>query len=1373
MTPSNRRSHQCAAGFPVIALFALACAPAPVGEPPRVPARPPLVAPVAAEEEAVDPLLAAQTDAIIQKSIAARGGLEKLRALQSLRLTGTVKYGDGDFVLELRYAELDARGRVRVEVTFQGLTGVDAWDGARAWSTQPFEGRRDAFLQSADDAKSMAESADLDGPLVDWKAKGHSVVYLGTEEIDGTRAHKLRVKLEDGNVEYHYLDPDAFLDLRVVHETYVRGVQRSNETDLGDYQQVAGVWLPFSMESGKKGAPRSSLVAIERIEANVPVDEATFAFPAAGTKVAGVLAAGPPEPGGAAVAVPAPTGAPVLDSGVISGLGARNIGSAAMSGRIAAVAASVADGKTTVYVGAASGGVWKSLDGGTTFKPVFDKNPVQSIGAITLDPSNPSTVWVGTGESWTRNSVSIGDGIYKSTDAGETWTNMGLPESERIVRILVHPKNGKLVYACVPGKLWSDSADRGVYKTTDGGKSWARVLSGANLSTGCSGLSMDPTNPQVLFAGMWDFRRRGWTYRSGGETPESPSASGLFRSTDGGATWTPLTPASNRGLPAAPWGRVEVVVAPSDARIVYALIESKDSALYASSDGGVTWEERDKSSMVVWRPFYFARLVVDPKDPARIFKPDLALVVSEDGGKSFSQSGGGSHGDWHDLWIDPTNTKHVIGGDDGGLWISWDGGSRWHKSNNLPLSQFYHVSVDQKDPYQVYGGLQDNSSWVGDSSYPGGITNQRWENLYNGDGFWVLVDPTDPDAVYAEMQGGYIGRIDRRTHAARDIQPKAGYQEKLRFNWNTPIHLSPTQKGTIYLGAQFLFRSRDRGDSWERISPDLTTNDPEKQKQEQSGGVTVDNSSAEMHTTLYSVSESPRDPRLIWVGTDDGNLQLTRDGGKTWSNVVAGVTGLPPASWVSWVEASRHDSGTAYAAFDRHTFGDMNPWVYRTTDFGKSWTRIVGPDKGVRGYAHVVKEDVVEPKLLFVGTELGLWISTDAGSSWAQFQGGDFPSVAVRDLTVQARDGDLVLATHGRGIWIVDDISPLRHLSLDTLAHPVAFLPSRPVQQRIPAQGGWSEGDAAFSGQSAAGGAVITYYQRTRHLYGRLQLEVLDATGKRVDTISASKRRGINRVSWNMQVKPPRVPRAAQVAYSSTQGPRVVPGTYTLRLTRGAESIETKLDIGLDRRATYSVADRKAQFDAAMRAHALFGSMSDLVDRIEAVKAALSLRQQALPPGDALAGKLSAVAAKLDETKKKIVATKEGGAVTGEERIREHLDHAYGALLAWEGRPAKYQVDRIDVLKRELDDVAKQLQSITDQDLRAIDEELKQRKLEPVSGASKVATAAGATDARERRSVGLGVTVPGLGARGWSGAAARRGENPRVCRGLAAGRCPE
>jgi photosystem II stability/assembly factor-like uncharacterized protein len=1000
------------------------------------------------------------------------------------------------------------------------------------------------------------------------------------------------------------------------------------------------------------------------------------------------------------------------DSSTISGLGARNIGSATMSGRISTIAAvREPSGKITLYAGAASGGVWKSEDGGTRYKPIFDEQPVQSIGAVALDPKNSKNVWVGTGESWTRNSVSIGNGIYKSGDGGETWTHAGLPNSERVAKIVVSPTNGDTVYAAVPGALWSDSTDRGLYKTTDGGKTWNIILKGANVSTGASALALDPTDPNTMFAALWDFRRKGWTFRSGGDGPNAPSGSGLFRTTDSGATWTEITPENASGFPKKPYGRIAVAIAPSNAKRVYAFVECTDSALFVSDDGGATWDKRDKSNWMVWRPFYFANLIVDPKNPDRVFKTDGPLILSEDAGRSFTVVGGfqGAHGDLHAVWIDPTNPETLAAGDDGGMWYSYNGGSKWWKGDNLPVSQFYHVSVDDSDPFQVYGGLQDNSSWVGQSQYPGGITNAQWENMYGGDGFWMFSDPADPDYLYAEAQGGYIARVNRRTHQGRDIQPKPNYKEKLRWNWNTPIALSPNEKGTIYIGAQFLFRSRNHGQTWDRISPDLTTNDPEKQKQEQSGGITVDNSAAEMHTTIYSISESPKDKSVIWVGTDDGNLQLTRDGAKTWSNVTGNVPGLPKNSWVSWVQASNFDGGAAYAVFDRHTFGDFAPYVFHTADYGKTWTPLVTAQevKGVRGYAHVIKEDLVQPNLLFLGTEFGLFVSIDGGKAWAQFKGGRFPAVAVRDLAIQPRENDLVLGTHGRGIWIVDDITPLRTLTADLLKQEATFVSARPVQQRIEANGGWANGAATFVGDNPPEAAVITYYQRSRHLFGKLKIEILDASGRVVDEVPASKRPGLNRVIWSMREKPPRVPPAAQIAGAGIRGPRLLPGAYTVRMTKNGKATETKLVVGLDRRVKFNEAERKAQFDAAMKVHALFGDESAVMDRILNLRGTLAKSAEALPEDETLRQTIADFDKKVDAVRKQIVATTEGGAITGEERLREHTDQLYGAILSYEGKPADYQIANIDALRRELDDVTKQFQQLIATDLPTLNDALK------------------------------------------------------------------
>jgi photosystem II stability/assembly factor-like uncharacterized protein len=998
-----------------------------------------------------------------------------------------------------------------------------------------------------------------------------------------------------------------------------------------------------------------------------------------------------------------------FDAATISGLPARNIGSATMSGRIAAVAAVTENGRLTLFVGSASGGVWKSVNGGTTFKPVFDRQSVQSIGALAIDPSNSKIVWAGTGEAWTRNSVSIGDGIYKSSDGGENWTNMGLKDSEHIAKILVDPKDSNSVLACATGHVWNDNDERGVFKTSDGGNTWKKVLAGANGSTGCGMLAMSPLEPKTIFASMWDFRRQGWTFRSGGP------GSGLYQSTDGGNSWTELNDKNSKGLPEKPWGRIAVAVAPGKPQVVYAMIESKKSALFRSDDGGKTWNPLDASRFMIWRPFYFANLIVDPKDENKVFKPDGPLLLSVNGGKSFS-SVGNAHGDFHDIWIDPSNPNVVYTGDDGGLWRSEDGGTRWKHQVNLPISQFYHVSVDNANPYHVYGGLQDNSSWIGDSSYPGGVTNSRWENIYGGDGFWVFEDSSDPDYIYAEYQGGTIGRVNRHTLEIRPIQPLPNYNEKkLRFNWNTPIHMSPNEKGTIYIGAQFLFRSRDHGQSWERISPDLTTNDPEKQKQEESGGVTVDNSSAEMHTSIYSISESPKNGQIIWVGTDDGNLQITRDGAKTWTNVVANVPGLAKNPWVSTIEASRFDEGTAYATFDRHTVGDMNPYAYKTTDYGKTWTSLHVQENGALGYAHVIKEDTIDPNLLFLGTEFGLWISVDGGQHWGQYKGSNFPAVAVRDLVVPSRESDLVLATHGRGIWIIDDISPLRALTPDLMAKDATLIEGPPAVQYLNANGGWPEGDESFNGPSRPTDAFIDYYQKQRHIFGDLKIEILDQDGKLVDTVPGSKHRGVNRAKWSMRLKAPVVPPAASALFQAAQGPRVLPGTYTIKMTKGDQVYTEPLKVVLDPRAKYTVEDRKAQFALAIKLDKMLGHMSYAVSAIEGVRDAAVARAAKLPEKDPLRNRLQQLSIELDNLRSRIVATKEGGAITGEERIREHLGSLYGDVNTYEGRPTDYQVARADSLGRELEDIIADFRKLMDKELAAINASLQKKKLEAIS----------------------------------------------------------
>jgi len=1009
------------------------------------------------------------------------------------------------------------------------------------------------------------------------------------------------------------------------------------------------------------------------------------------------------------------------------------------------------------YVATATGGIWKTINAGTMFFPVFDKERVVSMGDIAIAPSDPNILYAGTGEEDSRNSISPGAGVYKSTDAGRSWKlvgleatqqigrivvdpadpnvvyvaalghewnanperglykstdggenfiNVGLKDSEHIAKILVNPKNGNDVLVCATGGAFADNQGGGVFRSGDGGKTWSKVLAGVNASTGCGMLAASEREPDTIYASTWDFRRQAWTFRSGGP------GSGLFKSTDGGQHWTELTTANAKGLPAKPYGRIALAVAPSNPQTVYAMIESKSSALFRSDDGGQNWSKLDASQFMVWRPFYFANLIVDPKDANKVFKVDLTLLLSINGGKSFSSVSSAAHGDFHDVWIDPGDSNLLFAGDDGGLWQSKDGGTRWEHLLNLPVSQFYHVSVDDAEPYHVYGGLQDNSSWVGDSSYPGGITNSRWENMYNGDGFWMWQDPSNTDYIYAELQGGDLGRVNRFTHETRSITPYPLYGEKkLRFNWNTPVQVSPNDKNTLYLGAQFLYRSRDQGQHWDRISPDLTTNNPEKQKQEESGGVTIDNSAAEMNNTVYSISESPKDAQLIWVGTDDGNLQITRDGGKTWTNVAAAVQGVGKDPWVTWVQASRYDAATAYATFDRHMYGDMKPYVYKTTDYGKTWTPLPVQAAGVRGYAHVIKEDARNASLLFLGTEFGLWVSIDGGQSWAQYKGSNFPAVAVRDIVVHPRTFDLVLATHGRGIWIVDDISPLRSLTPELMQQDAAFLPIRPSPQWMETNAGWPEGDAAFTGPARPAEAAIPYYQRTRHIFGDLKIQIYDAQGNLVDTVTPSEHRGVNRATWSMHLKPPHVPPAASALFGATIGPRVLPGVYTIKMTKADKAYTSKLEVVLDPRAKYGLEDRKAQFDLVTKISAMLNHMSWAVDSIIGVRDGARMRAANLGANDPLRRRLIQLSEKADAVRSKIVATKEGGMITGEERLREYLGRLYGDVNGFDGRPTDAQVERANALGKELEDVIREFRTLTDQQLPPLNRQLERKKL--------------------------------------------------------------
>jgi photosystem II stability/assembly factor-like uncharacterized protein len=767
-------------------------------------------------------------------------------------------------------------------------------------------------------------------------------------------------------------------------------------------------------------------------------------------------------------------------SSLFGALRARHIGPAVTSGRITAIDAVNAKPEI-IFVGTASGGVWKSGSGGAEFRPVFDEH-TQSIGALAIDQNNPDIVWVGTGECNVRNSVSVGDGIYKSTDGGTTWKHLGLKNTERIANIIVHPSNSDVVYVAVLGHLWNANEERGVYKTTDGGQTWNRILH-VDQNTGAADLSIDPQNPDVLYAAMWGFRRYPYFFDSG-----FGGKSALYKTTDGGQTWN----TTHNGLPQETLGRMAVAVAPSNGNVVYLTVEckSKDKrGLYISHDAGANWEKVNNEFGVTVRPFYFSTMKVDPQNDSIVYKTGLNLIVSENRGKGFRSMPGSVHSDIHAVWVNPNNTKHVIIGSDGGVYESFDRGRSFKMFMNLPVAQFYHISVDDEVPFNVYGGLQDNGSWFAPSQKAGGVTNADWKATLGGDGFWSFRHPTDKDIVFSEYQGGNIVRYNKKSGMSQQIKPyPLGTEDKYRFNWNTPIHLSPTDPDRMYFGSQFLFMSNDKGDSWQIISPDLSTNDPAKLRQKESGGLTIDNSTAENHCTIYAIGESPADGKVIWAGTDDGNLHITTDGGRTWTNVAGNIAGLPKNTWVSYVEPGRFDRLTAFVTFDGHRTGDMKPYAFKTADGGKTWTSLVTPQ--IEGYVFCIRQDLVNPDLLFLGTEFGLYISVDGAANWTRFE-NNLPKVAVHDIAIHPRDHALVLGTHGRGAVIIDDITPLRQINPEVLAKPVHFFKTAPTILRDPgAGGGWFGGQGQFVGANPSSAAKIVYYMSKRHTFGKMYVEV-------------------------------------------------------------------------------------------------------------------------------------------------------------------------------------------------------------------------------------------------------------------------------------------
>ena len=930
-------------------------------------------------------------------------------------------------------------------------------------------------------------------------------------------------------------------------------------------------------------------------------------------------------------ASPAPSASPTASPSPAPALQWRSIGPAVSGGRVATVAGTDLD-PALIYAGAAGGGVWRSTNGGTDWTPVFDKAGTQSIGAIAISPRDKNDVWVGTGEPWPRNDVIPGDGIYHSTDGGKSWAHLGLAQTSQIARVLLDPHDAKRVLVAALGDPFRDSAERGVFRSTDGGATWTKTLY-AGPSVGASDLAMDPKNPDVLYAGMWRFRRSAWNLTSGGDDD------GIYKSTDGGATWKRVT---GNGLPAGVTGRIALAIAPSDSKRIYALVESKDGLLWRSDDAGASWKMTSSNTLIDERPFYYSRIVVDPHDADHLFSVSVLLAESNTGGKTWHQSGKRVHGDHHDLWIS-AGGRTILEANDGGVALSHDGGATWTWRNVLPISQFYHVAFDLRKPYHVCGGLQDNGGWcapvrTGDDR---GILPRDWTKVAGGDGTWVVPNPRDPQTIWSAAGGGdnqgSMVRFDGRTQNLVDVSPYMRDQNvvaparlKYRFNWETPIAFDPHDARAVYAGGNVLFRSTDAGLHWAPISPDLTRN--LKERQGLTGGLTLDVTGAETFGTLLAVAPSPVAAKQIWVATDDGVVQLTRDGGAHWTNV--SIPGLDADGRIPNLEPSHRDAAVAYAVVDRHYVGDRAPYVYVTIDFGKHWRPIASglPQAEV----HVVREDPADPHVLYAGTGKGVWWSADTGGSWEPFP-APLPPVEVRDLAVQPVSGDLIAATHGRGLYVFDDLTAVRERGLGSVAvrtllpSPAAklFAPrdAQPLQRYTPT--------VNERGSPDPPPALLTFWQREPAKTAPA-IDITDARGTVVrriegthdedgeDVPNVTNLAGYNRVPWSLDRDPP-TPwrRIAKWDRGPDTGAPLPAGTYTVRLHRDGATYAQKIRVLRDPRLASAAADLHGyRFQAAMydelsalddALNALDNVRVQLPDRIAAIKdPALAERARAL-----------------------------------------------------------------------------------------------------------------------------------------------------------------
>ncbi|HSK14002.1 MAG TPA: hypothetical protein VK907_12365 [Phnomibacter sp.] len=896
-----------------------------------------------------------------------------------------------------------------------------------------------------------------------------------------------------------------------------------------------------------------------------------------------------------------------VDLSAFKNLKPRNIGPAGMSGRVTALDVNL-QRPDVIYAGTASGGLWRSEGGGTSWTPLTDSLDVASIGAIALDQRNPQVIWIGTGEGNPRNSQTMGAGVYKSLDGGRTWKNMGLEKTRTIHRLIVHAHNPDVVYVSALGTAWGDTPDRGVYRTRDGGKTWEKILY-VNERTGAADLIVDPTNPNKMLVNMWEYRRWPWFFKSGG------AGSALYMTVDGGDNWTKLT--EKDGIPAGELGKMGLAWAVNDPKVVYALIESKKNALYRSDDGGYTWKmTADKN--IGDRPFYYSDLFVDPTNENRVYNVYSNVDVSEDGGRTFKTLLGWDniHGDHHTWWIHPTDPNFMIDGNDGGLAITRDKGRTWTFSENLPVGQFYHINYDMQVPYNIYGGMQDNGSWRGPAYrwQSGGIRNHYWDEIAFGDGFDVVIEPNQRYG-FGMWQGGNLQRIDFETGALQGVKPYHPEGTFLRFNWNAGIGQDPIDPNIIYYGSQFLHKTTDGGKSWTIISPDLTTNDTAKIKASISGGLTYDVTGAENHCTILAISASPRKQGIIWVGTDDGNVQVTRDGGATWTNVAKNLPGVPAGSWVPQVHASRYHDGEAFVVVNNYRRNDWTPWIFRTRDFGQTWQRLVN-EKVVHGYALCFVQDPVEPKLMFCGTEFGLYVSFDEGKNWNRWTHG-YPTVSTYDLAIHPREHDLIIGTFGRSIWVLDDIRPLREVAAKgagELARPVRVFPIPDAYLANAKEGAGTRftGNQMYKGENRPYGAMLSFAitpPKDKTGGDTVTIEVVDMAGKVVRHLKQAASGGVNRMVWGLERDGVRFP---MVPKPKTDGPPpagayVKPGTYTLRVKYGDGTDSALVKVLSDPRQQVDLAGLEKWHEAVDGFFAMVQGITKSMDILRDAKERISL----------------------------------------------------------------------------------------------------------------------------------------------------------------------